>query len=42
MLTLEIFLYNSYLTILIVLILLKKYLLKLYTKSIILIFDLQN
>jgi len=39
-LTLEIVLHNNYLTILIILILLKDCLLKLYTKSTILIFDL--
>ncbi len=41
-LILEIFLYNSYLTILIIFVLLENYLLKLYTKSTILISNLQN
>jgi hypothetical protein len=39
-LDLETFLYNNYLTLLIILILLRNYLLKLYTKLAILIFDL--
>ena len=39
---LETFLYNNYLIILIILIILKKRLLELYTKSTILIFNLQN
>ncbi len=41
-LTLETFLHNNYLTILIILILLEDCLLKLYTKSTILILNLQN